>query len=281
MTAELLEDPFYGLNEQQSQWVHETEWTILTEFIVPTEIATHNRILLKFYGIDTFANIILNNQILGTADNMHREYEFDITSLIIEGTNQLVLIFQSPSKVVAELYHADHERMKPYPGQLPGRIYAHKAQYSYGWDWGPALPDIGIWRPIELIGMDEIRLLDMNPIQTFSSDYSSVHLEIKIDTQNMLDSDTEITYRTKLHYDSPQPINFELNSESNTPIATFDFAPELWWIAELGVPNLYCIIVQIVYEDNVIDEKSIRIGLRELQLIRQSDEWGESFFFQP
>ena len=59
--------------------------------------------------------------------------------------------------------------------------------------------------PIELIGMDEIQLLDMNPIQTFSSDYSSVHLEIKINTQNMLDSDTEITYRTKLHYDSPNP----------------------------------------------------------------------------
>src|SRR5271157_4581005 len=318
ITAGLLEDPFYGLNELQSQWVHETDWTIFTDFTVPPEIESREHIFCKFYGIDTFATILLNDNVLGSADNMHREYEFEITPWIIAGTNRLTLRFQSPSRVARELHEADNERIKPYPGQLPGRVYAHKAQYSFGWDWGPALSDIGIWRPVEFIGTDDARLLDFQVIPTFTThlilhpqppshfvrgqheadnkrirldpgqqiswsfaaDYARVNLAVNVHLGGEPSAEKSLQYRAILRYMSPQPLEFEQIEESDSPTLSFELEPQLWWIAEIGLPNLYHIEVQLVDGGEVIDSLSARIGIRDLKLIRRADEWGETFFFQ-
>ncbi len=278
--AGLLEDPFYGLNEHQSQWVHETDWTIVTEFTIPPEIRARKHILLKFYGIDTFATILLNDSVLGQVDNMHREYEFEITYWAKEGPNRLAVQFQSPSKVARQSYEADHQRLKPFTGQVPGRLYVHKAQYSFGWDWGPALPDIGIWRPVELIGMDGARLLDVQAVPKFAPDYAKVTLGVQVHGQWEAVMEKQLSYRATLQYESPQAIQFKQMQEGTTPHLAFEFAPQLWWTTEQGKPNLYHLEVQLLAGGKVVDTIATKIGLRDLKLVRRKDEWGESFFFQ-
>jgi beta-mannosidase len=55
----------------------------------------------------------------------------------------------------------------PQPGDLTGhrlwggRKWLRKAQFSYGWDWVEALPNIGVWRSVHLEGRSGVTLPDL------------------------------------------------------------------------------------------------------------------------
>ena len=44
-------------------------------------------------------------------------------------------------------------------------MWARKAPYHYGWDWGPRFVTSGIWRPVALEAWDEARLDDVQVFQ--------------------------------------------------------------------------------------------------------------------
>jgi beta-mannosidase len=280
----VLPDPFYGINEQTSSWVYESEWTISKGFNIPGEFLKNRHLRICFHGIDTFATIYINGKEIATVDNMHRAWEFDIKGIVKKGTNTLELMFKSPSKIAAQLWLDDNKRLTSPDYSLPGGPYTHKAQYSYGWDWGPKLPDIGIWQNVELVGFDDARVLCVQTIQTFSESYEQVDLaiktEVELDRVFNEDLDDHISYKTMVKYEFPADISFFMEQEQSDGAFTFSFKPELWWIKELGPPNLYRIIVQLLIDGNIVDEVSTRIGLRDIKLVRRKDEWGESFFFQ-
>src|SRR5919199_6643334 len=145
IAAGRIEDPFYDRDEGKCAWMEGREWWYRLSFEGPREpLGPDERLLLVFHGLDTFATIWLNGEELGHHRNMFREAVFDVSALAhAGGPNTLALCFDRP------LDHAGAEARDQW-GRNPERAAMRKAQFGFGWDWGPRLPTIGIWRPVEL-----------------------------------------------------------------------------------------------------------------------------------
>ena len=139
----IIKDPFYGLNEHEVSWVYESDWIYQTHFDANNELLHYEKIFIRFNGLDTLTEIYIKDQKLGSTDNMFRYYDFDVKNILKEKNNILKIHFYSPTRFAREKVQ---ENGKLYTDDLgiPGIQYLRKAQYSFGWDWGPKLPDIGI-----------------------------------------------------------------------------------------------------------------------------------------
>ena len=150
---EQIPDPFYGDNEQKVQWVENEDWEYRTVFTCDKKMLSQSNIELKFEGLDTYAKVYLNDKLILESDNMFRSWLVNIKKQAIEGENKLLIIFASAVKrgkaEAAKLAYT-----------LPGdeKIFTRKAQYQYGWDWGPRLVTCGIWKPIKLITWNKLKI---------------------------------------------------------------------------------------------------------------------------
>lgn len=149
-----LEDPYYRDNELKALKVVENDFSYSTVFTAD-EVAACDRVLLVFEGVDTLADIYLNDSWLASVNNMHRTWEFDIKEYL-QTQNRLTVVLHSPTRFIREENEKD-----PILGQedaMKGMAYLRKAHCMFGWDWGPRLPDEGIWKPVKLIGYNEARI---------------------------------------------------------------------------------------------------------------------------
>lgn len=293
-----IEDPFYGLNEHEVSWIYESNWTYTRKFEVSKEFVEHKNIKIRFNGLDTISKISLNGILLDSTENMFRRYEFDIKPYLNMHLNELKVIFYSPTNTARELMEKHGSKLVSDQTALPGVAYLRKAQYSFGWDWGPKLPDIGIWKSIELIGYDDIILdsyyitqefdYDMpNEIQNNSSKNSdikinSVKLGVFIEMQTTLDDISSDKYQIRVKIIDPDGNIILLKKKPLvSPKVYFEFEienPKLWWTHDLGDPNLYELEISL-FGENLNQIIKNQFGIRDLQLIRTPDEWGETFYF--
>ncbi len=173
MANEIIEDPFYRLNERSVQWVDKEDWMYETTLeATPSELRSTNQNLV-FYGLDSYAYVYLNGEPILNADNMHRTWRVDVAGRLKEGPNKLEVYFHSPIKIdlpKCDLY--DYEfNTGPDQSQNGGifnklvSVFARKAGYHYGWDWGPRLVTSGIWRPITLETWAGPKINDVQVIQ--------------------------------------------------------------------------------------------------------------------
>ncbi|MGB5849418.1 MAG: sugar-binding domain-containing protein, partial [Ignavibacteriaceae bacterium] len=144
----LIEDPYFEDNEKRLQWLSEQDWIYKTSFELPENFDSDTPINLVFEGVDTIAEAWLNGKLIGDFQNMFRTYDFEISKLLKTQNNLLEVKFYSPTKYA-------EEQEKKY-GKLPvalnsERVYIRKAQYSFGWDWGPSFPTLGLWKPVYLV----------------------------------------------------------------------------------------------------------------------------------
>jgi beta-mannosidase len=293
----LIEDPFYGLNEHKLSWVYESDWTYEYEFDVDSRFLDHSKILLCFHGLDTFSDIFLNDTFLSYTNNMFTKYEFKVKSILKDKNNKLKIIFHSPTKKAKEEIKKKGLNLYNTMEALPGIAYLRKAQYSFGWDWGPKLPDIGIWQPVELLGYDDIIINSIyleqdfkykmdplkikNPVDISSNEVNSINLLINLELDSEVENISALNYIIKIELKSPHNsiINKEIPLKSiNQTINITINNPSLWWTHDLGNPDLYNFKISIL-NDALIDSYSQKIGLRDIRLIRTPDDRGESFYF--
>ena len=71
----LIEEPFYRDNETRIQWVGERDWEYRAELSVTEELLGRDGVELDFEGLDTYADVFLNDSLLFRADNMFREWK--------------------------------------------------------------------------------------------------------------------------------------------------------------------------------------------------------------
>ncbi|HEY3298147.1 MAG TPA: glycoside hydrolase family 2 protein, partial [Armatimonadota bacterium] len=151
MSAGVIPDCSWSDNEYKVAWVAESEWLYSRQFDVDKDLCGSDRIFLACDGLDTISTIRLNGTEIGKTDNMHRRYEFDVTSLLNDGSNGLEVEFASPVKHATSL--ASEDSLVVTPGDsINGSPYLRKAMYQWGWDWAPKIPTSGIWRSISLAG---------------------------------------------------------------------------------------------------------------------------------
>ena len=255
----LMPDPYFRNNELKALKLLENDFVFSRRFHIEN---LNHQMLLHCDGLDTLCDIFINNQYVAHTDNMHRSYEFDITALLKDGENEIKLIFASPNKFVREMYEID--KVHGSSDALNGHSHLRKAACMMGWDWGPRLPDAGIWKDIYILTVDSDRINDIHITQRHIDGKVFVTPEVK--TQNK-------TADIVVKVTSPDNTVFTLPANEESEI----YDAKLWWPNGFGEQSLYIFDIELLDNSTVVDRVSKRIGLRELKLIREKDQWGESF----
>lgn len=151
LNSKLIPYPFYRDNEKKLQWIERKNWEYKTAFQVTANMLKKKNTELVFDGLDTYAAVYVNNQLVLKADNMFRQWRVDVKKVLKSGNNDLRIVFQSAQNVVDSLTKKD------YPFVIPdnSRAYVRKAQYHFGWDWGPKFTTCGIWKTPRFEAYDE------------------------------------------------------------------------------------------------------------------------------
>lgn len=268
-----IPDPFKGNNEDSIQWVSEKDWTYRTTFSVASEVLQKKKHFLAFQGLDTYATVFLNDSLILTANNAFRSWEIDVTDLL-QKENRLRVLFQPVDSI--EQNEAD-KLSYTLPESL--RVFSRKAQFQYGWDWGPKIKTMGIWRDVSLISYDKIRLRDVyietNEINTSEANLTA-HITLDSDLHDFCDIVIENVTTGEI-----KKVYQELYGPSTIykiPLSIKD--PKLWWTHNLGAPFLYEFKITIKKKQQIISSEVQKIGLRTIELVTEKDSIGESFFFK-
>ncbi|TXT64671.1 MAG: Beta-galactosidase [Promethearchaeota archaeon] len=285
----IIENPFYGLNEKKVKWVYESTWNYTAKFDLKEDFLKSSVIFLELEGLDTIADIYLNGELLDSVKNMFRSYKYSVKSKLKKTSNNLTLFFHSPTEFAKDMI--DKYDMKLNTGEenraFPGVPYLRKAQYSFGWDWGPILPDIGIWKDVKLTAMNTPKIESIYVFQDFKYDQNtneinSVNLNINIEIESVFDNISNQDMDLLCILKDPHGKSIQKEKTVNSLKEGIQFKidnPKLWWTHDLGLQNLYNLTIQL-RNNEILDEYQQKIGLRDLKLIRNSDKWGKSFYFQ-
>lgn len=271
-------DPFFGTNEYEIREMFRKDYLFAREFEVAPELYDQERIRLCCKGIDTVGRIYINNMLVGSVSNMHRTYNFDVKHLLHPGLNTIMVEILSPINYI-EGYKPLHEKEIDYTPQgcMKGNQYIRKAHSMLGWDWGPQLPDCGIWRSIDLIGYSLIRLDDVQIIQHHEK--KKVTLEIRVRGELIRPSHYIIQAEIVTPDGRVSAVTETMTSNEVTIFMEID-NPKLWWPNGFGEHPLYTVSVfALDMNGNQWDSKSYRIGLRTINVIQEKDEYGRSFCF--
>lgn len=263
----LIEHPFIGNNEAELQWISDTDWEYKTTFSVDEKTLQKQHLELNFEGLDTYASIFLNNRLILKSKNAFREFQVNVTS-ILKAENELRIVFENTTK------HEEQEKTKlGYTLPEGNRIFTRKAQFQYGWDWGPKLNTAGIWRSVKLSAWNHLKIENVYIKQIQLND-SIVELSLDIEMES--DIKEEIAFEIYVN----DTLNSTFRAKDN-PKSVFEIKkPKRWWPHNLGDPYLYDIKVVIKKDKTVLDSSSTKIGLRTIELITEKDSIGESFYFK-
>lgn len=262
-----IEDPFWRENEVKALKIMDQDFIYYRDFYLEEEFLSSKEIKLICAGIDTVGQIEINNIPIGKCDNMHISWDFCVEKEILKlGKNEIKITLFSPTKYIKKKDEEKHigggwDAMKGFP-QL------RKAHCMFGWDWGPRLPDAGIWRDIYLqeiqVGCIESCLVE----QYHNANGCKIEFKPESYITDNIDYEYEITLI--------DPLGKEFKALPNSSSIDIE-KPMLWWPNGLGQQNLYDVIVKLIVNGNVIDVWEKKIGLRELTVSREKDQWGEEF----
>ncbi|MBO3800393.1 MAG: glycoside hydrolase family 2 protein [Candidatus Brockarchaeota archaeon] len=276
----VIPDPFFRMNELEVSWVEDKNWWYGKEFYLDEEFLRHDCIELKFYGIDTFATIWLNNKQVAKTSNMFHEHVFNVKGLLKEGRNILVVRIDSPKRVLEEMYNKDS--LKLYGAFYPPVVYGRKAQYSFGWDWGPRLATSGIWRSVVLQAYDVCKIESFYFSSNLSEDLEVAKLNLKLSIEAFKKEHVKV--RARISGFSENQVREEskdVSPGSNNFVSDFTIKkPKLWWPNGYGDQNLYDLEITVEGPNGVLDSIRKKVGIRKIEVVQEKDEEGKTFFFK-
>ena len=273
-----MEDPYYRDNELKALELMKRDFEYRTVFDVPDEMLKREEIILHFDGIDTVGDIWLNGSHLGFVDNMHRIWEYRVKDLLKPAGNELRVELRSPVNYIRELYEKD-PLISVSTDAMRGASYLRKAHCMYGWDWGPRLPDAGIWRDVTLLGADEARLDNVYVTQ----DHEEGRVKLNIRAQAEIfgypglspvgGQESGGVYTLDTVITDPEGNRLEIGNRTEAVIDN----PRLWWPNGYGDQPLYTVRVELHKDETLLDVWEKRIGLRTMRVVQEKDQWGTSF----
>jgi beta-mannosidase len=282
-----IADPFYRTNERDLQWIDKKDWEYRTALDIDADTLAHDHVELCFSGLDTYADVYLNDTLVLQADNMFRHWATDIKAHAIAGRNVLRVVLRSA--VQEGLKRLDTLGYDPPAvvdwseigglGDKHVSMFVRKAGYHFGWDWGPRLVTSGIWRPVRLRVWNAARISDLHIVQnSLSANEASLTAIFEIA------SDEAASAVIDLHSPGDPAIKaraqIQLEPGVNTAEVRFTIArPKLWWTNGLGESFLYDFVGQLVTA-RVSDRRQVRIGLRTLMVVQKPDAEGASFYVE-
>ncbi|SFW58572.1 beta-mannosidase [Luteibacter sp. UNCMF366Tsu5.1] len=282
-------DPFWRDNEADLQWIGLSDWDYRLDFDVDAAMLKRGHVELVFDGLDTFADVEINGRMLLSADNMFRRWRVPVRDALHKGTNTLVVHFHSP---IARLLPWLMRQPYSLPGEFDSSFgdepkgkqtsnYVRKANYQYGWDWGPRYVTLGIWQPVRLESWDATRLADFHVAQKHV-DADSAQLDAQFDLRAdrsgpvILKVDWTAPDGTRGHEERSVVLS---RGENHVSLPVSIAHPQRWWPVGYGEPNLYRFHAEVAADGDTIASADRDTGLRTVELRRDKDTWGRGFAF--
>ena len=266
LEAGQMEDPYYRDNEGKALALMENDFVWSLCFTPEEGVLACPHQILRFEGVDTVADIRLNGVLLAHVENMHRTFEFDTAGILRPGENWLEVKLYSPTRWIREKYAES-----PAEGSsdaMRGFANLRKAHCMFGWDWGPHLPDAGLWRPVTLQGVDGARLPHVLVRQRHEGGRVTLAIQPQMDYVEAQD----ITYTVEVTDPQGNTQKWE-----GSPEEVLIEHPQLWWPHGYGEQPLYTVKVTAYAGGRELDSWQRRIGLRTMTIAREKDAYGESF----
>ncbi|WP_100610011.1 beta-mannosidase [Confluentibacter lentus] len=287
LSLEKIKDPYYRLNEHDLQWIDKTDWHYQTTFNLSKKEISKQHIELDFSGLDTYSKVYLNDSLVLETDNMFRNYMVDAKSFLKPGDNKLQITFKSPINIGIEKHDAINYKFPIIPNDLSeiGRVqgnkqvslFTRKAAYHYGWDWGPRLVTSGIWKPVTLRSWDDYKIEDVFIQQDSIAEKASMTAFIEVESS---EEQKKATVEVFVNNELINTLDLQLAIGKNKLKVPFEIEnPQLWWPNGMGEQFLYNVEIRLT-SNGYVDTKSHKIGLRTIELIREPDTMGTSFYFK-
>jgi len=283
----LIPDPFDRDNEFHLQWIGLADWEYQTTFQIDAATLAHDHVDLVFDGLDTFADVYLNDKPVLNADNMFRRWRIPAKTVLTSGPNTLRIVF-----------HSAVEKMIPYAKAQPYILpsisthnygneeniatapYTRKAPYNYGWDWGPRFMTEGIWQPVRLETWDALRIDNFHIHQQgINANLANVTAELDIDATRPTTATLTLAHD---ELSGPQTSDGTQTLQLNTGMNHVSFplrivSPKLWYPVGYGAQNRYRFSASIRIGKEAAAHAESKTGLRSIELRRVPDQWGKSF----
>jgi beta-mannosidase len=278
----VIADPFERMNELGCQWVDEQEVSYRTRFQFTPDASTPRRVL-RFEGLDTLCRVFLNGEAIAEHRNMFVPLEVDVSDKLISGENQLEVRFDSAVKVGQKLraeYFAE-QGLAATTVRFDERSFVRKAQYMYGWDWGPRLVSAGVWRPVSLLEYSA-RIQDVHVTQVHADGGA-----VRVAARTLADPGVVV------HVFSGSPVQSGDGEVAHLP------EPERWYPHGLGAQPLYTLITYLCpvgfdpsslprdetsakarLAEIALDHRTTQVGIRTIRLLQEVDAIGRSFEFE-
>jgi beta-mannosidase len=265
---QLIPDPFFGNNEKELQWIENENWVYESTFSLSNKEISNENIELEFDGLDTYATVYVNGRMVLEADNMFRKWTVDAKKHLKKGKNHLKIIFQSAvqkgKEEAAKLSYILPEKE---------RVFVRKAQYQFGWDWGPRFVTAGIWKKVQLKLWNNATFEVAKHEQVYVSE-KLAKLNFILQIKSQKDQEIKIFHNEKYYY------FYLIKGKNELKIPVSIENPKLWWCNGLGDPYQFLFQFEIVYNDTIIDYNAVKVGIRKIELIQDKDEFGTSFYFK-
>ena len=265
-----MDDPFYRDNENRALPLMDKDYVYRRNFTLTNDQLDCDALLLSCEGLDTVCTVSVNGVEVINADNMHRVWEADVLDQAREGENTIEVYFRSPTRYIADAYKQC--KAEGSSDCMCGFPHLRKAHCMFGWDWGPRLPDAGIWRDISLYCVKEARLYSVHVRQNHEPGRVTLSFEPELDVYDGMCECCSIEYAVRITVTAPDGTSYESWGE-DIEIEN----PSLWWPNGLGGQPLYTVKADLMDGDQLLDSWQRRIGLRTLTMCREKDQWGESF----
>ena len=272
LQAGQIEDPFYRDNEEKLQWIEQEDWEFECSFDVDPGTFQRKHLELVFSDLDTYAHIYVNDSLVLETDNMFRRWQVDVKKYLKPTGNVLHIYFESPVKKA----QPDWDNLGY---ELPGgiRTMTRKAQFHYGWDWGPRFVGCGILKLPELIAWDDFILEDVYITPQRLNDKEAV-LAARFRYRSDFDGAVTIAFRDGKRKSLEDRHIYPGVREDSVTYTVEN--PKLWWCNGMGEPYLYDFVLEFKRDAQLIEKAEVRTGIRKIELVTEPDDTGKSFYFK-
>lgn len=266
-----IPDPFFKANELDVQWVAKSDWEYFKTIELTNSELSSDEIILHFDCLDTLCDVFVNSKLVGKSSNCFTSHEFDVKAQLKEGENEIRLYFHSPVNYVDKIYKK--EGAPTNSNGQNGIVHLRKPQYHFGWDWGPVLPQSGICGNAELIFTNGARITELS-VETKKNNDGSFGVFARVEAKTFCDCSCSLTLV------SPDKKKIRLKGfDGEFKVEE----PLLWQTFEQSnaeIQPLYTVVAELSCGRKKLDSASKRIGLREIKLNREKDEFGTKFLFE-
>ena len=236
--------------------------------------------MLAFDGLDTFADVRLNGKTILHSDNMFLPQRVEVTDLVKDESEHTMDIYFDSALLRAreiEKQHPEHTWVG-FNGET-ARLAVRKAQYHWGWDWGPVLMCAGVWKPIRL-EVYSAKILDIRTDVEFAKDYKSAKVHVSTETESVGKHKLHVKVTVSLDGKSVAETTGIVGQDGKASADVTIDHPSLWMPSGYGSQALYTFDVALSSTDEVLDSDSRRVGLRKIELVQEPDSHGKSFYFR-